>query len=263
MNRFPEEAELTHIVKTEGIDDDLAESLGRSVATYHAEAPIRDLDASVLIEEILDELDRVLSPMKAMFAGDAGAFIQRSKQRWRDCRMRQALRYLAPDPPKLVAIGGYSGTGKTTVARAVAQHIGAAPGAFLIRSDVVRRTLLHCDPLERLGPEAKRKKRPSELTIRCGSRRGMCCSKAIAPFWMAFTEHSPPVLLRKTRPIRKGIRFAVFVWRRRPEQGPSVSVRVALMNPKRTPVWSAYKPRQTPVPSIGIGSMRINRRRPW
>jgi predicted kinase len=65
----------------------------------------------------------------------------------------QALAYLAPQPPVLVAIGGYSGTGKTTIARAVAHRIGARPGAIHIRSDVARKTLLHRDPLDRLGPD--------------------------------------------------------------------------------------------------------------
>jgi len=61
--------------------------------------------------------------------------------------LRQACAYLDPPKPSLVAIGGFSGTGKTTVARAVAHLIGAAPGAVHIRSDVLRKTLLHHDPM--------------------------------------------------------------------------------------------------------------------
>lgn len=67
--------------------------------------------------------------------------------------LAQACAYLAPPPPVLMAIGGYSGTGKTTIARAVAHRIGESPGAIHIRSDVVRKTLLNRDPLEHLGPE--------------------------------------------------------------------------------------------------------------
>lgn len=67
--------------------------------------------------------------------------------------LSQARAYLAPPPPVLVAIGGYSGTGKTTIARALAHRIGPRPGAIHIRSDVVRKTLLHRDPLDHLGSE--------------------------------------------------------------------------------------------------------------
>lgn len=67
--------------------------------------------------------------------------------------LTQALGYLEPTPPILFAIGGYSGTGKTTIARAVVHQIGAAPGAFHVRSDVVRKVLLKRDPLDHLGPD--------------------------------------------------------------------------------------------------------------
>ena len=44
-------------------------------------------------------------------------------------------------PPSLIAIGGLSGTGKTTVARHLAAKIGAVPGAVHLRSDVIRKQL--------------------------------------------------------------------------------------------------------------------------
>ena len=47
-----------------------------------------------------------------------------------------------PVPPRLVAIGGVSGTGKSTLARAArARRSAAAPGAVLLRSDVTRKKL--------------------------------------------------------------------------------------------------------------------------
>ena len=52
-----------------------------------------------------------------------------------------ALDFLDPMPAHLVAIGGLSGTGKTTVALAVAPEIGPAPGAVVLRSDVIRKQL--------------------------------------------------------------------------------------------------------------------------
>jgi len=65
-----------------------------------------------------------------------------------------ATRYLDPDPPRLVAVGGLSGTGKTTVARLLAPALPPVPGAVHLRSDEIRKTLLDADPLTRLPPEA-------------------------------------------------------------------------------------------------------------
>ncbi len=64
------------------------------------------------------------------------------------------LSLLRPPPPTLVAIGGFSGTGKSTVARELAPWIGAAPGAVVLRSDQARKRMHGVDELARLGPEA-------------------------------------------------------------------------------------------------------------
>lgn len=66
----------------------------------------------------------------------------------------RALEYLAPPPPRLVAVGGLSGTGKTTLARALAPGLGASPGALHLRSDVLRKTLAKVGELERLPPDS-------------------------------------------------------------------------------------------------------------
>jgi uncharacterized protein len=65
-----------------------------------------------------------------------------------------AQRFLAPAPPRLIAIGGLSGTGKSTLARALAPSLGAAPGAVTLRSDAIRKKLFGAAPTDRLGPEA-------------------------------------------------------------------------------------------------------------
>lgn len=61
---------------------------------------------------------------------------------------------LRPPAPCLIAIGGLSGSGKSTVAFALAPEIGAAPGAVVLRSDEIRKQLCGVDPLVRLGAEA-------------------------------------------------------------------------------------------------------------
>ncbi|NIA70848.1 AAA family ATPase [Pelagibius litoralis] len=66
----------------------------------------------------------------------------------------EALRFLSPPPPRLVAVGGLSGSGKTSLAQALAPALGAAPGAVHLRSDVLRKTLAGVDEAVRLPPSA-------------------------------------------------------------------------------------------------------------
>jgi aminoglycoside phosphotransferase family enzyme/predicted kinase len=54
---------------------------------------------------------------------------------------------------RLIAIGGLSGAGKTTVAEALAPHIGAPPGARIVESDRVRKAM-HGVPAETHLPKA-------------------------------------------------------------------------------------------------------------
>jgi aminoglycoside phosphotransferase family enzyme/predicted kinase len=61
---------------------------------------------------------------------------------------------LRPAPPRIVAIGGLSGTGKSSVARALAPLIGAAPGARVLNSDRLRKKLCGVPPTARLPAEA-------------------------------------------------------------------------------------------------------------
>jgi len=68
-----------------------------------------------------------------------------------------ALRYLEPPDAALVAVGGLSGTGKTTVARALAPDLGPVPGALIVRSDVVRKRMLGVPETERLPEKAYRR----------------------------------------------------------------------------------------------------------
>lgn len=50
----------------------------------------------------------------------------------------QAIGWLAPPAPVLIAMGGPSGTGKSVLARAIAPGLGAAPGAAILRTDTLR-----------------------------------------------------------------------------------------------------------------------------
>ncbi len=65
-----------------------------------------------------------------------------------------ALAFLDPSSPALVAIGGLSGTGKTTLAYDLAPGIGRAPGARVLRTDVMRKRLLNLPETARAPREA-------------------------------------------------------------------------------------------------------------
>jgi aminoglycoside phosphotransferase family enzyme/predicted kinase len=67
--------------------------------------------------------------------------------------LAMAQRLLNPPRPCLIAIGGFSGTGKSTLALGLAPSVGAVPGAVVIRSDEIRKRLSGVSPLDRLGPE--------------------------------------------------------------------------------------------------------------
>ncbi len=68
--------------------------------------------------------------------------------------LERALALLQPPPPRLVAVGGLSGTGKTTLAANLAPLLLPVPGALHVRSDVVRKGLAGVGELDRLPPEA-------------------------------------------------------------------------------------------------------------
>jgi aminoglycoside phosphotransferase family enzyme/predicted kinase len=65
-----------------------------------------------------------------------------------------ALELIAPGRPSLIAIGGRSGTGKSVLARAVAALVQPAPGAVLLRSDVIRKEISGVGPLVKLPETA-------------------------------------------------------------------------------------------------------------
>jgi aminoglycoside phosphotransferase family enzyme/predicted kinase len=65
-----------------------------------------------------------------------------------------AAELLKEKPPFLIAIGGLSGTGKTTVAEALAPMVWAPPGARIIESDRIRKAMHGKAPEVRLPQEA-------------------------------------------------------------------------------------------------------------
>jgi aminoglycoside phosphotransferase family enzyme/predicted kinase len=65
-----------------------------------------------------------------------------------------ALEHLSPPAPALAAVGGRSGSGKSSLARRIAPALGAAPGAVILRSDEIRKRQAGLQPDERAEAHA-------------------------------------------------------------------------------------------------------------
>jgi uncharacterized protein len=89
--------------------------------------------------------------LRAALAAPGGADPVREEAR---AYFALAQAFLVLARPRLIAIGGLSGSGKSVVARAIAPHIGALPGAVIVRSDFERKRLFGVGPLERLPQSA-------------------------------------------------------------------------------------------------------------
>jgi aminoglycoside phosphotransferase family enzyme/predicted kinase len=66
---------------------------------------------------------------------------------------QQALEALDPREVSLIACGGFSGSGKSRLARELAPLICQAPGAFILRTDVLRKRIAGVAFEEKLGDE--------------------------------------------------------------------------------------------------------------
>ncbi|MER8693085.1 AAA family ATPase [Mesorhizobium opportunistum] len=89
--------------------------------------------------------------------------------------LAQAL--LQETPPRLVAIGGLSGSGKTTIAEALAAKIGAPPGARIVESDRIRKAM-HGVPAEtRLPNKAYRPEVSERVYNEMAWRAGLILSE--------------------------------------------------------------------------------------
>jgi aminoglycoside phosphotransferase family enzyme/predicted kinase len=125
--------------------------LNRYLAETHRN---EDLDA-------LTALPFFLSMRAAIRAKVTAARMERAEAAERENIAKSARTYfdfaqraITPPPPKFIAVGGLSGTGKTRLARALAPHIAPMPGAVIVRSDVERKTIFGAGETEKLPAAA-------------------------------------------------------------------------------------------------------------
>ena len=144
--------------------------------------------------------------------GDGGT-AGRAQRTKRDAIAKAARTYfklacglIAPPAPKLVAVGGLSGTGKSVLARALAPHVMPAPGAVLLRSDVERKALFGVGRNRAAaGGSLQRGGRRARSTRRSCERRGASSRPAIRSSSM---RSSPgPRSARRSRSPHRRRRF--------------------------------------------------------
>ena len=102
-----------------------------------------------------------LSLRAAIRAMVTAARMERAPETQRDAIAKSARAYfafaqraIAPPAPKLIAVGGLSGTGKSRLARMLAPNIEPMPGAVIVRSDVERKVLFGVGETDKLPGEA-------------------------------------------------------------------------------------------------------------
>ncbi len=94
----------------------------------------------------------------------AGSGEERSKHRLAAVQYLDLARdLLTVEPPGLIAIGGLSGTGKSTVARLLAHRLGRMHWPVVLRSDVVRKLLSGVEPTTRLDARAYSPSRSADV----------------------------------------------------------------------------------------------------
>ncbi|MFD1379849.1 bifunctional aminoglycoside phosphotransferase/ATP-binding protein [Fodinicurvata halophila] len=112
---------------------------------------------------VLDALPLMLSIRAAVRAKVTAAAVDAQEDKAEAERLTDAAgrffalarQFLEPaDQPRLIAVGGFSGTGKSTLAAGLAPAVGRAPGALHLRSDMIRKRLQGVAPETRLPQDA-------------------------------------------------------------------------------------------------------------
>jgi uncharacterized protein len=88
--------------------------------------------------------------------------------------LEEAEAALLPQPARLVAVGGLSGSGKSALAAGLAPELGQRPGARVLRSDVLRKLRFGAEPESPLPPDAY----TPEVTVQV--YRDLCAGAATA-----------------------------------------------------------------------------------
>jgi predicted kinase len=152
------------------------------------DAASRILNAYCDLEDSLDALEGLQTlplfgatraTVRAMVSTEKEAGLPSQDRDFWDAQryLKLAQSMLEPMAPQLIAIGGLSGTGKTTIARGLAPSVAGAFGGIHLRSDIERKRRAGADPLETL-PERAYTPQANEATYQALLSRAKACLKA-------------------------------------------------------------------------------------
>jgi len=169
--------------------------------------------------------------------------------------MARAAAYLAPPPPRLIAVGGLSGSGKSRLARDIAPLLGKPLGAVVLRTDVLRKQLMGVSPETRLGPEGY----SSEMSRRTYQALADGCNHLLAAGLTVvadavFAKQDQRVLIEETA-TQAGVPFE-GIWL---EAAPEV-MRQRILSRKLNPSDATIEvlERQLEAPLGNIGWLRLD-----
>lgn len=100
----------------------------------------------------------------------AGEGLRRAARKY----FMQARAFLSPTAPRLLAIGGLSGTGKSVLAAALAHRVVPEPGAVVLRSDVERKLMAGVGELDRLPASSYTPQASAAVYERLENRAARC-----------------------------------------------------------------------------------------
>ncbi len=132
------------------------------------EVDIEGLKALPLFLALRAAIRAMVTAERAEQAGNRSAADVKLARRY----LSAAATYLVPVEPRLVAVGGLSGTGKSTLAAALAPALGRAPGAVHLRSDLERKSLFGVGELVRLGPACYTQEASDKVYASLGAKAG-------------------------------------------------------------------------------------------
>lgn len=125
-----------------------------------AEAPLAQMEGLAALPFFLAL--RAAIRAKVLLAQSRMAAAGNGKEQEAQHYLAAARAFLAARPAMLVAVGGFSGSGKTRLAAGLAPLLGRAPGAVHLRSDLLRKAMFGVEETTRLGEDAYR----PEVTLR-------------------------------------------------------------------------------------------------
>ena len=160
--------------------------------------------------------------------------------RYFDC----AVQFLACAPPRLVAVGGLSGVGKSALAGALAPEIGRAPGALWLRSDVERKVMFGVEETVHLPASAYASDVTRDVYERLivKARTALRAGQSVlldATFAAAAERSAAAGVAAEARRRLSRDFFSMRPWRR----ALSASARGAPTLPTPTPMWRGGRQR--------------------